>query len=179
MISGTSLAKFSSKAVSSPWFKMTTSTSLTSQTANTNSTPKRSNLSLCVDGPPDLVVRDGVQKAFQAFLVIIHPGAKISHYLVRPTILGAIQFQHLLLPLQVGLLVMTGHPGISPRLTAGYVNRAESLRLKRGQVVTAVRMTCILPARFHRRNVEIKTPKAFAASPMPTNLPIKGRITQF
>ncbi len=66
MISGTSFAKSSSEMVSSPWFKITTSTFFTAQMAKTSSAPNRNGLSLCVIPVPYAACHYIIEQELQA-----------------------------------------------------------------------------------------------------------------
>jgi len=58
--------------------------------------------------PPNLSVDDGIEQALQTLLVVVHAGAEVGYDLERPTLAGAVEFEHLLLPFQVVFLVVAG-----------------------------------------------------------------------
>ena len=100
--------------------------------------------------PPYLAVDDDLQQPFEALLVVIHAGTEIGDDLERPALASAVQFQHLFLPLQIILLVVTGNAGIGHGAALGVRLGAKQLGLELGEVVTTMAARRVLggqPAR--------------------------------
>ena len=87
--------------------------------------------------PPGLPVQNLVKQAFETFFVVVHARAQIGYDFERPSLLCAVQFQHLFLPFQVVPLVMAGDVGIGNRLTLIRCDM-ERLRFKLNQVVATM-----------------------------------------
>ena len=87
---------------------------------------------------PDLSIHDGIEQALQTFLVVVHTGTEIGNHFERPTLAGAVEFQHLFLPLQIALLVVARKAGIGHGAPIRGVIGMEQLRLELGQIVPAL-----------------------------------------
>ncbi len=141
MISSTSEAKSSSKVVvSTPWLMMSTATSFASHTANTSA---QQTVFAGDDPPADAAFDDLVQQSLQAFLVVVHARTKIGNHLERPALFGAIPLQHLLLPLQIVFLVVTGNTGIGDGFTV-LRRGVKPLWLESGKIIPALPSRCAL-----------------------------------
>jgi hypothetical protein len=85
------------------------------------------------------------------FLWVVHARAKISDDLECPALAGAVQFQHLLLALQIILLVVAADAGISHGAALRVRRSAEQFGLELGEVVAAVAARRVLGGQSARR----------------------------
>jgi len=60
-------------------------------------------------------VEDFAEQIPESLLLVVHARSKVRHDLKGPALTCAVDFQDLLLPLQIVLLIVAGHPGIGDR----------------------------------------------------------------
>ncbi len=75
----------------------------------------------------------------------------LGNYLEGPSLLGAVKFKHLLLPLQIVLPIVAGYAGVGDGASIRLVLGAEHLRAQLRQVVAAMAARRVLGLQLARR----------------------------
>lgn len=123
----------------------------------------------------DLAFDQKVEQTHEPLLAAVHAGAEIRENLEVPAFARTVEFEHLLLTLQIVGLIVTQNASICDCAVICAVGAGPRCESFDGiKIIAAMAggraLQLEAPRVSQRRNVEMEAPRDFAASPMLTNL---------